>query len=146
MGGVYERMIRTFRRVFTGILNPRTRLTDEILSTVFCEVESIINGRPITKTTADVDDLSVLTPNHLLLLRGVVNVSPGVFELGDVFRKRWRYVQNLANLLWKRWLSCYLPDLQRRVKWQDKNRNLRVGDLDLICDILLPLEVIGPLA
>ena len=62
MGGVYERMIRTFRRVFTGILNPRTRLTDEILSTVFCEVESIINGRPITKTTTDVDDLSVLTP------------------------------------------------------------------------------------
>ena len=64
MGGVYERMIRTFRRVFIGILNPRTRLTDEILSTVFCEVESIINGRPITKTTTDVDDLSVLTPNH----------------------------------------------------------------------------------
>ena len=138
MGGVYERMIRTFRRVFTGILNPRTRLTDEILSTVFCEVESIINGRPVTKTTTDVDDLSVLTPNHLLLLRGVVNVSPGVFELGDVFRKRWRYVQSLANLFWKRWLSCYLPDLQRRVKWQDKNRNLRVGDLVLICDITAP--------
>ena len=138
MGGVYERMIRTFRRVFTGILNPRTRLTDEILSTVFCEVESIINGRPITKTTTDVDDLSVLTPNHLLLLRGVVNVSPGVFKLGDVFRKRWRYVQSLANLFWKRWLSCYLPDLQRRVKWQDKNRNLRVGDLVLICDITAP--------
>ena len=138
MGGVYERMIRTFRRVFTGILNPRTRLTDEILSTVFCEVESIINGRPITKITTDVDDLSVLTPNHLLLLRGVVNVSPGVFELVDVFRKRWRYVQSLANLFWKRWLSCYLPDLQRRVKWQDKNRNLRVGDLVLICDITAP--------
>ena len=138
IGGVYERMIRTFRRVFTGILNPRTRLTDEILSTVFSEVESIINGRPITKTTTDVDDLSVLTPNHLLLLRGVVNVSPGVFELGDVFRKRWRYVQSLANLFWKRWLSCYLPDLQRRVKWQDKNRNLRVGDLVLICDITAP--------
>ena len=139
MGGVYERMIRTFRRVFTGILNPRTRLTDEILSTVFCEVESIINGRPITKTTTDVDDLSVLTPNHLLLLRGVVvNMSPGVFELGDVFRKRWRYVQSLANLFWKRWLSCYLPDLQRRVKWQDKHRNLRVGDLVLICAITAP--------
>ena len=132
------KLIRTFRRVFTGILNPRTRLTDEILSTVFCEVKSIINGRPITKTTTDVDDLSVLTPNHLLLLRGVVNVSPGVFELGDVFRKRWRYVQSLANLFWKRWLSCYLPDLQKRVKWQDKNRNLRVGDLVLICDITAP--------
>ena len=71
-------------------------------------------------------------------MRGVVNVSPGVFELGDVFRKRWRYVQSLTNLFWKRWLSCYLPDLQRRVKWQDKNRNLRVGDLVLICDITAP--------
>ena len=138
MGGVYEMMIRTFQRVFTGILNPRTWLTDLILSTVFCEVESIINGRPITKTTTDVDDLSVLTPNHLLLLRGVVNVSPGVFELGDVFRKRWRYVHCLANLFWKRWLSCNLPNLQRRVKWQDKNRNLRVGYLVLIYDITAP--------
>ena len=138
MGGVYERMIRTIRKVFTGILNPNTRLTDEILQTVFCEVEGIINGRPITKVSTDVDDMAALTPNHLLLLRGDIKSAPGVFSQGNVYRKRWRHVQSLANLFWKRWLSSYIPDLQRRIKWHEKCRNLSIGDLVLICDVSAP--------
>lgn len=138
MGGVYERMIRTFRKVFAGVLNPNTRLTDEILETVFCEVEGIINGRPITKVTTDIHDFAALTPNHLLLLRGDIKSAPGVFSCGDMYRKRWRHVQGLANSFWKRWLSSYLPDLQSRVKWQHKTRNLCVGDLVLISDVSSP--------
>ena len=60
------------------MLNPNVRLTDEILETVFCEVEGIVNGRPITKVSADSKDLSALTPNHLLLLRGDMKTAPGV--------------------------------------------------------------------
>ena len=138
MGGVYERMIRTVRKVFAGMFNPTVRLTDEILETLFCEVEGIINGRPITKVSMDVNDSAALTPNHLLLLKGDIQVTPGVFSFGDMYRKRWRFVQGLVNAFWKRWLSYYLPDLQKRVKWNEKIRNLLVGDLVLICDVASP--------
>ena len=43
-------------------------LDGEALNTLMCEVESIVNGRPITKVSDDPRDLDALTPNHLLLL------------------------------------------------------------------------------
>ena len=36
-GGVWERMIRTVRRVMVAVLNSNTRMTDEMLHTVLCE-------------------------------------------------------------------------------------------------------------
>ena len=42
-GGTWERMIRTIRKVATGVLQNNDRMTDEILSTFFCEVENIVN-------------------------------------------------------------------------------------------------------
>ena len=44
-------------------------LDDEGLNTLMCEVEAIVNGRPLTKLSDDPRDLEPLTPNHLLLLR-----------------------------------------------------------------------------
>lgn len=55
--------------------NPRpvrqqtVRLDDEPLKTLFCEVEAILNMRPITKMSSDYDVLEALTPNQLLLLK-----------------------------------------------------------------------------
>lgn len=46
-GGFWERLIRTVRHVLCSVLKQQT-LDDECLNTVFCEVESIINSRPIT--------------------------------------------------------------------------------------------------
>ena len=55
-GGAWERMIRTVRIILVALLYiySNTRLTDEILHTVFCEVECIVNSRPITKCSDDV--------------------------------------------------------------------------------------------
>ena len=65
-------------------------LNDESLVTLMCEVESIINGRPITKVSQDPRDLEALTPNHLLLLRSGSTLPPGIFRKEDNFsRKRW---------------------------------------------------------
>ena len=71
-------MIRTVRRILVALLNSNTRLTDEMLHTVFCEVECIVNSRPITKCSDDVQDVAALTPNHLLLLRDN-QAAPGVY-------------------------------------------------------------------
>ena len=51
-----------------GILREQF-LHDEGLQTLFCEIESIINGRPLTKDSDDPTDVNALKPNRLLLLR-----------------------------------------------------------------------------
>jgi len=68
MGGLWERMVRTIKRVLNAITEPKS-LYDDVLETLLCEVESIVNSRPITKLSNDPLDPSPLTPNHLLLLR-----------------------------------------------------------------------------
>ena len=69
-GGAWERMIRTVRRVSWSLLtcSSSSRMTDEILQTVKCEAESMVNSRPITKSSEDINDDTPLSPNHLLLL------------------------------------------------------------------------------
>ena len=73
-----ERMIRTVRRIMCALLGRKERLTDDILSTVFCRVENIVNSRPITKSSDDPNDDVALTPNHLLLCQGNPPVNWGV--------------------------------------------------------------------
>jgi hypothetical protein len=134
MGGAWERMIGCARRVMEGMLVGPVRLTDDILETLFSEVESIVNGRPLTKLSDDPNDPTPLTPNHLLLLRAGSTVPPGKFDKADVFRRRWRHVQHLADQFWIKWVRLYLPELQRRQKWTEIQRNISVGDLVLLLD------------
>ena len=145
MGGVWERMIGLVRRVLAAILPRTVRLTDEILSTVFCEAECIVNGRPLTKLTDDPNDPVPLTPNHLLMMRSGPRIPPGVFNRGDMLRRRWRHCQYLADQFWRKWLKLYLPELQKRQKWTSANNNISVGDLVLVCDELTPRNL-WPLA
>ena len=140
MGGIWERLIRTVRKVLAGLLdvNLSSRMSDDMLQTLLCEIESILNGRPLTKVSSDVLDDRALTPNHLILLREHVAVPTGQFCEADLYRKKWRAVQHLADQFWRRWLREYVPELQRRCKWLDKNRNFKIGDLVLICDEQTP--------
>ena len=137
MGGVWERQIRTIRDTLRGLLKLQT-LDDEALMTLMCLVESIVNSRPITKLSDDPRDPTPLTPNHLLLLRSGPALPPGVFVQQDLYRRRWRQVQYMADVFWKRWLAEYLPCLQERQKWLTSRENLKVGDLVLLLNENFP--------
>ena len=135
-GGVWERLIRSVRKVLHSVMHEQqVRLTDEGLSTLFCEVESILNGRPLTEISNDVNDLNVLTPNHLLLQRAGGSFPPGVFNKRDNYSKRrWKQIQYLADIFWSRWRKEYLPLLQSRRKWNKVERNIREGDIVMISE------------
>ena len=134
MGGVYERMIRTVRKILTGMLMERSRLTDDILRTFFCEAESIVNSRPITKMSDDPKDDVPLTPANFLMIEDGPILTPGRFSPADMYRRRWRYIQYLSDVFWRRYVNQYLPELQRRQRWQDTKSNVKVGDLVLLLD------------
>ena len=132
-GGVWERQIRTIRKVLNGVMKEQM-LTDESLNTLMCEVEAVINSRPLTNISDDCSDPNPLTPNHLLTMREGPYVV-GEMNSKDMYcKRRWRHIQYLADLFWKRWKQAYLLSLQERQKWHTKDRNLSVGDVVLVTD------------
>ncbi|XP_068218281.1 uncharacterized protein [Palaemon carinicauda] len=137
MGGVWERQIRTVRKVLTPLFKEHAgRLDDESYRTLLTEVEATVNDRPLTTVSDSPDDLQPLSPAQLLTQKSsVVMPPPGVFQKGDMYlRQRWRYVQFLANLFWTRWRREYLSTLQERQKWNKEKRHLQVGDIVLVKD------------
>jgi len=92
-----------------------------------------MNTRPLTPVSDSPDDLSALTPMSLLCGSLASSLPPHVFFQADEYRRSWRAVQLLADLFWRRWMKEYLPLLQRRQKWLQPRRNLKVGDLVLVC-------------
>ena len=136
MGGVWERMIRSARAVLGGLVEEcrQARLDDELLRTLLCEVETIVNSRPLTSFNMSPDDPHPISPMTLLTQKSSVVLSPpGAFQRGDIYcRQRWRRVQHLANQFWRRWRSEFLPSLQERRKWTTEHDNLQPDDIVLV--------------
>ena len=100
MGGSWERIIRSVRKVLNTILR----------------------------------DPKPLTPNDLLLLNGRPVAPPGKFSKADIYSRRWRHVQYIADQFWRRWVQEYLPTLQLRPKWKVERQNIAVGDVVLVAN------------
>ena len=138
MGGVWERIIRSVKKVINALLKKQT-MDDEGIMTLMCEVEAILNARPLTKVSDDPRDMNALTPNHLLLLKSNESFPPGVFKRNDQYsQRRWRQIQYMAEMFWKRWVKEYLPILQSRQKWHEVTRNIAEGDIVLVVEQNIP--------
>ena len=137
-GGSWERLIRSTRRVLSGIFREQA-LTDDSLTNLFAEVEAILNSRSLTRSSSDPADFTCLSPNHLLLLRECPSLPPGVFSKEDHYVQcRWCQVQYKSDLFWKRWIREYLPFLQERQMWLFPERNVQMGDVVLVVNPSAP--------
>ena len=132
-GGAWERLIRSIRRTMSAVCRLQAS-SDDCLNTLFCEVESIINGRPLTRVTNDPDCLEALSPSQLLTLKAPAGPVTTTDRMDLYVRQRWRQAQYLADVFWARWTKEYLPWLQERQKWTTLRKNLKVGDVVLSLD------------
>ncbi|XP_003739980.1 uncharacterized protein LOC100905902 [Galendromus occidentalis] len=64
-GGMYERLVGTFKRALVKTLGS-SYISFEEFRTIVAELGSVINDRPITHASTDVDAPTALTPGHLL--------------------------------------------------------------------------------
>ena len=120
------------------VLDEQT-LTEESFLTLVTEVEQIVNARPLVAAFDDPDDLRALTPSDLLVVKPTEGLPPGLFVPMDLrLRKRWRQVQCMADMFWKRYLREYLPTLNRRQKWTTPHRDVKEGDLILLHEMNVP--------
>ena len=141
MGGVWERQIKTTRKILAGLMDEYGHcLDEESFRILMCEVETVINSRPSMTVSGEPGDLEPLTPNHILTTKSTVILPPpGEFQKNDVYmRRRWRRVQYLANLFWSQWKKEYLVVMQERRKWQHPQRNLIEGDIMIIREENVP--------
>lgn len=64
-GGMWERLVRSIKMCLRKVLG-RSCLEHEELQTLICEVEAVINSRPLTYLHTESSEPSPLTPAHIL--------------------------------------------------------------------------------
>ncbi len=113
MGGVWERQIRTVRSILNTVLLQQA-LDDEGLTTLFV-VLSLLSMVDQSLNSQMTHQILYHSPQiiYCYSVQGPT-LPPGAFVKQDLYRRRWRQVQYLADVFWCRWLKEYLPALQQR--------------------------------
>ena len=127
-GGLWERLIRSVKNSLKRVLGSQLILA-EILRTLFCEIESSINKRPLTYLSDDADDMKPLRPIDFF--------NSSMIEFSDensmVLRKGFKEKNHHLERCWKRWKTEYLLQLREWHKVKRRGKYLpEVGDIVLV--------------
>lgn len=116
-----------------------SHLTFEELTSLFSQVEAILNSRPLCPLSTSPNDFSTLTPGHFLVGRPLMAPpAPPLLDVNPNRLDRYQRLEQLRQHFWARWANEYVSELQQRYKWRERQRDLRVGELVLIKDEGLP--------
>jgi len=128
-GGFWERLIRVMKDLLKRVLG-KALLNHEELMTTVCDIEAVINSRPLCYVSTETDDLMPLTPS-MFIQDITCSKLPEVDNLDRKgFARRWKYRQSIKDTLRIRFRKEYLSQLiQRRGK---KRGDIKVGDVILI--------------
>ena len=137
-GGLWDAGIKSVKLHLSRVIGSQL-LTFEEFSTLLCQIESILNSRPLCPLSSNPNDLHSLTPNHFLLLEPAVWLPDRDYvQEPDHHLTRWQLLQRTQQDFWKRWHQEYINTLQQRTKWTRSTPNLEPNQLVLIRNELLP--------
>jgi len=137
-GGIWERAIQSVKNHVRRVIGD-SLLTYEEFTTLLCQVEAILNSRPLTPLSSEPGDFEALTPGHFLVGGPLVCYpEPDISDVPTNRLKRWQLVKSFAQRIWKRWYKEYLHTLHQRSKWTKPQKNLGLNDLVLIHEDNLP--------
>ena len=138
-GGIWEAGIKSCKSLLKRIAGKHL-LNFEELNTLLCQIEAVLNSRPLCTLSDNPDDLSYLTPGHFLIGRNITNIpsSKGIYSTSSL-KSRWKIIQNLQSEFWDNWSSDYLRSLQEKTKWCKQGSWIpSIGDLVLLREDNLP--------
>ncbi|XP_039304360.1 uncharacterized protein LOC120357592 [Solenopsis invicta] len=137
-GGMWEAGVKSVKHHLRRVIGAYT-LSNEEFTTLLTQVESCLNSRPIAPLSDDPSDLSPLTPAHFLIGTSLIATpEESVLDLRETRLNRWQRVQRMHEQFWRIWSRDYLHMLQQRYKWRQKSTSLKVDDLVLVQNPLLP--------
>ncbi|GFV30690.1 integrase catalytic domain-containing protein [Trichonephila clavipes] len=112
----------------------RAALDYEELITVLCDCERVINSRPLTYVSEDVDDVSPLTPEMFLR----ETPESGVPDIDTVDReklnKKAKYLLKMRQQLRSKFRIEYLGQLRQQSIKNYKDKPLGVGEIVMLED------------
>ncbi|XP_068234232.1 uncharacterized protein [Palaemon carinicauda] len=121
-GAIWERLIGLLKTCLKKVIG-QAFLGFSELSCIVTELEAIIDDRPLSYTPGNLDQLDILTPNHLILGRRLRSFPREVIDWKDETKdplygenkdvgKRFLFITKKCNDLWKRWERDYLTSLR----------------------------------
>ena len=114
----------------------------EDFETLLSGASAIMNRRPLTPVSADVDDDMALTPAHFLypyLFTSTINhILPPQAEKNSVLRHGFRCTQHLLDEFWRQFRDSYLQQLLKRSK--NSTTTVKEGDVVLVEDVATARE------
>ena len=116
-------------------------LTSEEYQTLFSEISTCINSRPLWPVSEGDLEETPITCNDLLRLGGGgggLGRDPITMNLSCNPRKRYNYIQSIADEWWKIWIRNFVPNLQVRSKWFKNRENISIVDMILLKDDSIP--------
>lgn len=146
-GGMWERLVRSVKTCLRKVLG-KSYLEFEELQTLICEVEAVINSRPLSYLHTDITEPSPLTPAHFLTGQRITTLPS--YPLHDFssektnaiqINKRLQYRQRLSTHFWNRWKKEYLMELRSAHHVSNTfNQSIpfKIGDVVLIHDYKQP--------
>lgn len=133
-GGLWEACVKSVKHHLTRISQHAT-LSYEEISTVLCQIEAILNSRPICRISNDPNELSFLTPGHFLTgVPGNAPPDPDVIHVPVNRLSCWQLCQHRAQTFGQKFRVFYLNTLQQRNKWRCDQPNIAPQDVVLMLD------------
>lgn len=136
--GLFEAAVKSAKHHIRRILKV-TPFTFEEWTTILCQIEAILNSRPLIALSDDVNDLEVLTPGHFLIGEPLTAIpEPNLEDIRLNLLNRYQLMQRKVQEFWRNWQSDYLSTLQQRTKWKSPVDNLKIGQIVTIKDEDMP--------
>ncbi|GFS71380.1 transposable element Tcb2 transposase [Trichonephila clavipes] len=139
-GGLWEAGVKSFKFYLKRAVGNLKMILAEFL-TIITQIEGILNSRPITPLSEDIDDLEVLTPGHFLIGRPITSISePNLLDKTENTLSRWQKLTKIVQHIWTKWPRDYLNNLQQRNNWQFHKDNVKLNTMVIIKDGNLPVN------
>ncbi|GFV46429.1 DUF5641 domain-containing protein [Trichonephila clavipes] len=88
-GGLWEAGVKAFKFHLKRVVG-NAHLTLEEFITILCEIEAVLNSRPLTPLTSNFDDFETLTPGHFLVGRPLTSiVEAQITNINENQLSRW---------------------------------------------------------
>ena len=139
-GGLWEAAVKLMKHHLRRVMG-NSILTYEEITTILCQIEQVLNNRPLMALTNNPDDIFALTPSMLVNGSRSDAIPQPCLQTMDARghpAKQFRALQQLLSQFWKRWASEYVASLQPRGKWRQERANLSIDDVVLITDDGIP--------
>ncbi|GFU45920.1 integrase catalytic domain-containing protein [Trichonephila clavipes] len=129
-GGFGERLVSTVKELLRRTLG-KAIFTYEELLTILCECEKVVDSRPLTYLSEDMQDLTPIKPARFLFEIPTADTKDLDVRDANHFRKRLRFRDKVIEEL-KRFRNEYLGQLIQRQKLHPQSSNIQMGDTVLI--------------